>query len=155
MVLRHKLLLLVHSRCCRNRGRGWGPCCTGALSLDHLPAFLDTLEHAVCCTKDTIPLEHLAWAMYDNQLGSGELQLLSSFKSYRQILRCLVDKAFTGLQAHCLVHMSAVFKMEKVKVKSVVTVLQAHHRLRGLPRLETCGRSSLERTMWPEDGNNL
>ena len=75
--------------------------------------------------QDTMALEHLAWAMYDNQLRLGKLLSLSSFESYGQVLQCLVDKAFRGLQACCLACTSAVFKpVEKVKVKSVVNVPQ-------------------------------
>ena len=134
MVLGHELLLLACSRCCRKRGGGWGSCHTGALSLDHLSSCArDTLEHAVHSTKDTISLECL-WAMYNNLLGPGKLPSLSGFESYSQVLQCLVDKAFRGLQVCCLARMSAMFKKEKVKVKSVVTVLQkALQTLKGIP----------------------
>ena len=72
MVLAHELLLLVHSRYCRKRGGGQGPRCVGAQPLDSLPACSrDTIEHAACSTKDTIALECLVWAVYDNQLGQG------------------------------------------------------------------------------------
>ena len=95
----------VHSRCCRKRGGGRAPCHLGTLSLDHLPACSrDTLEHAVCSTKDTIALEHLVWAIYDNQLGPGKSLSLSGYESYRQVLQCLVDRAFWGLQACCPAH---------------------------------------------------
>ena len=84
-------------------------------------------------TKDTIALERLAWAIYDNQLGPGKSPSLSGYESYGQVLQCLVDKAFRGLQAHCLVHTSAMFKPVE-RVKSVVTVLQkVHHGLRSIP----------------------
>ena len=121
MVLGHKLLLLACSRCCRKRG-GQAPRCTGALSLDHLPACSsETLEHTIHSTKDTIALEHLAWAVYDNQLGHGKSPCLSDYESYGQVLRCLVDKAFRRLQVCCPVCTSAMFKPVE-KVKSVVTV---------------------------------
>ena len=123
MVLGHELFLLAHSRCCRKREGGWMPQCAGALSLDHLPASSrDTLEHAIHSTKDTIALEHLAWAIYNNQLGPWKSPSLSGFESYRQVLQYLVDKAFKGLQAHCLPPTSAMFKPVE-KVRSVVTVL--------------------------------
>ena len=96
----------------------------GTLSLDHLPACSrDTLEHAVHSTKDTIALDCLAWAIYDNQLGPGKSPSLSSFESYGQVLQCLVDKAFRGLQVHCPAHTSTMFKPVE-RVKSVVTVPQ-------------------------------
>ena len=98
MVLEHELLLLACSRCYIKRGGGRGSCHAGTLSLDHLPSCArDTLECAVCSIKDTISLEHLAWAVYDNQLGLGKSPSLSSFESYGQVLQNLVDKAFRGL----------------------------------------------------------
>ena len=58
MVLGHELFLLACSRCCRKRGGGRAPCFPAVLSLDHLPACsIDTLEHAVHSSKDTIALE--------------------------------------------------------------------------------------------------
>ena len=124
MVLGHKLLVLVHSRCCRKKGGGRAPCCPSVLSLDCLPACSrDTLEHAVHSTKDTTALEHLAWAIYDNQLGPGKSLPLSGYKSYGQVLQHLVDKAFRGLQVCCLVCTSAIFKPEE-RMKSVVPVPQ-------------------------------
>ena len=71
LVLGHELLLLACSRCCRKRGGGQGSCSAGQTPLDRLPACsLDTLECAVC-SRNTIPLECLMWAMYDNVLGLG------------------------------------------------------------------------------------
>ena len=120
----HKLLLLTYNRCCRKRGGTRAPCCPGMQSLDHLSACArDTLECAVCSTKDTIALECLAWAIYDNQLGPWKSPSLSGFESYRQVLQHLVDKVFRGLQACCLACTSAVFKPVE-RVKLVVTVLQ-------------------------------
>ena len=59
MVLGHELLLLTCSRCCRKRGGGRASRHPAALSLDHLPpCSRDTLEHAVCSSKDAIALEH-------------------------------------------------------------------------------------------------
>ena len=95
MVLAHELLLLACSRCCRKRGGGWGPCRTGAQPLDSLPSCSrDTIECTAHSTKDTIALECLAWAVYDNQLGLGRSPSLSSMESYGQVLQHLVDKAF-------------------------------------------------------------
>ena len=125
MVLAHELLLLACSRCCRKRGGGQGPHHVGAQPLDSLPACSrDTIECAACPTKDTIASECLAWAMYDNQLELGKPPSLSGMESYGQVLWCLVDKVFQGLQAHCLTCTSAMFKSEKEQVKSVVTVPQ-------------------------------
>ena len=132
MVLGHELLLLMHSRCCRKRG-GRAPCLPGALSLDHLPACpRDTLGHAVHSTKDTTALEHLAWAIYDNQLGPGKVPSLSGYETYGQVLHCLLDKAFRRLQAHCLAHTLAVFKPEE-RMKSVVTVPQKSQQTEKFP----------------------
>ena len=92
MVLGHELLLQVCSRCCRMRGGGRGPRHTGAQSLDSLTACSrDMLEHAFHLTKDTIALEHLAWAVYDNQLRLVKSPSLSGKESYGQVLQHLVD----------------------------------------------------------------
>ena len=124
MVLGHKLLLLMHSRCCRKRRGGRASFCPAVLSLDHLPACSrDTLEHAVHSSKDGVALECLAWAVYDNQLAPEKSLSLSGFESYGQVLQCLVAKAFKGIQMHCLVHTSVVFKLIE-RLKSVVIVLQ-------------------------------
>ena len=86
LVLGHELLLLTHSRCCRKRGGGQGSCRAGLQPLDHLPVCsLDTLEHAVRL-RDTILLERLAWAMYNNVMGPGKSPTLSGFESYSQVL---------------------------------------------------------------------
>ena len=73
-------------------------------------------------TKDTVALEYLAWAVYDNLLGPGRLPSLSGYESYGQVLQCLLDKVFRGLQACCLAHTSTVFKCREERMKSVVTV---------------------------------
>ena len=80
VVLGHELLLLACSRCCRKRGGGQAQHHPAVLSLDHLPpCSRDTLEHAVHSTKDTIALEHLVWAIYNNQLGPGKSPSLSGY----------------------------------------------------------------------------
>ena len=123
MVLGHELLLLACSRCCRQRGGGQASYCTGTLSLDHLPACSrDTLEHTVRSTKDTIALECLAWAVYNNQLGLGKSPSLSGFESYGQVLQHLVDEALEDYRHCCLACTSVMFKPVE-RVKSVVTVL--------------------------------
>ena len=86
LVLGHELLLLACSRCCRKRGGGRGSCHTGLQPMDQLPACsLDTLEHVVC-SRDTILLECLVWAVYDNVMGPGKSPTLSGFESYGQVL---------------------------------------------------------------------
>ena len=65
LVLGHELLLLARSRCHWKRGSRHA----GATSLDRLPACsFQTLEHAMLA-PDTIQLERLAWAVFDNIMG--------------------------------------------------------------------------------------
>ena len=42
--------------------------------------------------QDTIQLEHLAWAVFDNIMGPGEAPPLSGFETYNQIVGCLASK---------------------------------------------------------------
>ena len=119
MVLAHELLLLACSRCCRKRGGGQGPCRTGVQPLDSLPACSrDTIERAAHSTKDTIALECLAWAMYDNQLGPGKSPSLSGMESYGQILWCLLIKHFEACR--CAVWHAHVCCVQVRKRKSKV-----------------------------------
>ena len=112
LVLDHELLLLACSRCCRKRGGVQGLRRTGPTPLDRLPTCtFETLECTVWAA-DTIQLEHLAWAVFDNVMGPGEMPRLSGFKTYSQILGCLVDKAYKGLHMHCPVCTSASFGVE-------------------------------------------
>ena len=100
LVLGHELLLLAHSRCCRKRGGGRGSCRMGPTPLDRLPACtLETLELVVWAT-DTLQLECLVWAVFDNVMGLGKMPQLSGSETYGQILRCLVDKGCKGLHMH-------------------------------------------------------
>ena len=46
---------------------------------------------------DTIQLERLAWAVFDNIMGPGEAPPLSGFKTYNQIIRHLASKAYKGV----------------------------------------------------------
>ena len=56
------------------------------LLLDRLPACtFETLEHAVCAA-DTIQLEHLAWAVFNNIMGPGETPPLFRLETYSQVL---------------------------------------------------------------------
>ena len=107
----HELLLLACSRCCRKRGS----CHAGPTPLDRLPACtFETLEHTVLVT-DTIQLECLAWAVYDNIMGLGETPPLSGLETYNQIIGCLSGKAYKGLHTRCPAHTSASFGAEVAK----------------------------------------
>ena len=67
LVLGHELLLLARSRCRRMRGSRRA----GATALDRLPTCsFQTLECAMLA-PDTIQLECLAWAVFDNIMGPG------------------------------------------------------------------------------------
>ena len=108
LVLGHELLLLVHSRCHRKRGsRRMGP-----TQLDRLPACsFQTLECAML-VPDTIQLEHLAWAVFDNIMGLGEVPPLCRFETYDQIIRCLASKAYKGVHMCCPARTSTSFGAE-------------------------------------------
>ena len=113
MVLGHELLLLARSRCRWRRGSHH----PGATPLDKLPACsYQTLEHAML-VPDTIQLERLAWAMFDNIMGPGEAPPLCRFETYDQIIRCLASKAYKGLHMHCLARTSALFGAELTTAK--------------------------------------
>ena len=90
LVLGHKLLLLARSHCCQKRGS----CHIGVTPLDRLPACsFQTLEHAML-VPDTIQLERLAWAVFDNVMGPGEAPPLAGFETYNQIVGRLASKAY-------------------------------------------------------------
>ena len=96
MVLGHELLLLAHIRCRRGRGSRR----PGAAPLDKLPTCsYQTLEHAMFA-PDTIQLERLAWAVYDNVMGPSDTPPLCGFETYDQIIRCLASKAYKGVHMH-------------------------------------------------------
>ena len=57
----------------------------------------------------TIQLECLAWAVFDNIIGPGEVPPLSGSETYSEILERLVRKAYKGLHKHCPVWTSASF----------------------------------------------
>ena len=108
MVLGHELLLLVCSRCRRKRGSRH----PGATSLDKLPVCsYQTLECAMS-VPDTIQLERLAWAVFDNVMGPGETPPLCGFETYDQIIRCLASKAYKGVHTRCPARTSASFGAE-------------------------------------------
>ena len=136
VVLGHELLLLTCSRCCSKRGGGRGSCCSSVLSINLLPACSsDTLEHTVCMSKDTMSLECLAWAVYDNLLVPRKSLSLSGFKSYGQVVQCLVDNVYRGLHSHCPACTSALFKTAG-RLKSVVMVLWKSPQARGFPMMK-------------------
>ena len=108
LVLGHKLLLLACSRCCRKRGS----CHAGATPLERLPmCSFQTLEHTVL-VPDTIQLECLAWAVFDNIMGPGEAPPLSRFETYNQIVGRLASKAYKGVHMCCPACTSALFGTE-------------------------------------------
>ena len=112
LVLGHELLLLAHSQCCRKRGGARGSRHAGPTPLDRLPmCTFKTLEHAVRAV-DTIQLERLAWAVFDNIMGLGEAPPLSGLETYSQIVGHLAGKAYKGLHAHCPVRTSTSFGAE-------------------------------------------
>ena len=74
-------------------------------------------------SKDTISLECLVWAVYDNLLVPAKLLSLSGYESYGQVLQCLLDKAFRGLHTHCVACTSAILNT-KGRMKSVIMVPQ-------------------------------
>ena len=108
LVLGHELLLLAHSRCRRKRGSRRA----GATPLDRLPiCSFQTLEHTILA-PDTIQLERLAWAVFDNIMGPDEAPPLCGFETYDQIIRCLASKAYKELHMCCPAHTSASFGAE-------------------------------------------
>ena len=108
LVLGHELLLLACSHCHRKRGSRHA----GATPLDRLPVCsFQTLECAMLA-PDTIQLERLAWAVFDNIMGPGEAPPLSGFETYNQIVRRLARKAYKGVHTCCPAHISASFGAE-------------------------------------------
>ena len=83
-------------------------------------------------SKDTIALECLAWAVYNNILAPGKSPSLSGYESYGQVLECHVAKMFRGLKVCCLACTSALFKTEE-RMKSVVMVPQKSPQTKKFP----------------------
>ena len=109
LVLGHELLLLAHSQCWpEERGRlGIMPCRPNPL--ERLPTCtFKTLECAVRAA-DIIQLECLAWAVFDNIIGPGEMPPLSGSETYSEILESLAGKEYKGLHMHCPAQTSASF----------------------------------------------
>ena len=101
LVLGHELLLLACSQCCQKRGGSQGSCRSGPTPLERLPSCtFETLEHVVQAA-DTIQLEHLAWAVFDNIMGPGEAPPLFGLEMYSQVLGRLVGKAYKGQHMRC------------------------------------------------------
>ena len=61
---------------------------------------------------DTIQLERLAWAVFDNIMEPSETPPLSGFETYNQIVERLARKAYKGIHTHCPACTSASFSME-------------------------------------------
>ena len=70
-----------------------------------------TLECAMLA-PDTIQLECLAWAVFDNIMGPGEAPPLSGFETYNQIIGRLASKAYKGVHTHCPACTSTSFGAE-------------------------------------------
>ena len=66
---------------------------------------------------DTIQLERLAWAVFNNIMGLGETPPLSRLETYNQIIGRLSGKAYKGLHTHCPARTSASFGMEVAKAR--------------------------------------
>ena len=66
---------------------------------------------------DTIQLECLAWAVFDNIMGPGETPPLSGLETYNQIIGYLSGKAYKGLHMRCPVRTSASFGTEVAKAR--------------------------------------
>ena len=58
---------------------------------------------------DTIQLERLAWAVYDNVMGLSKTPPLHWFETYDQIVRRLASKAYKGVHTCCPAWTSASF----------------------------------------------
>ena len=61
---------------------------------------------------DTIQLERLAWAVYNNVMGPSETPPLCGFETYDQIIRRLASKAYKGVHTRCPAWTSASFGTE-------------------------------------------
>ena len=115
LVLGHELLLLACSHCCQKRGS----CREGATQPNRLPACsFQTLE-CTMLVPDTIQLEHLAWAVFDNIMGPGKAPPLCGFEMCDQIIRPLASKAYKGVHMCCPVHTSASFGAEVTTATAV------------------------------------
>ena len=126
LVLGHEILLLARSHCRQKRGSHHA----GATPLDRLPACpFQNLEHAML-VPDTIQLERLAWAVFDNIMGPGEAPPLSGFKTYNQIIGRLASKAYKGVHMHCPARTSALFGTEVTTSKMESPDSKKHTRPR-------------------------
>ena len=61
---------------------------------------------------DTIQLEQLAWAVYDNVMGPSKKPPLCGFETYDQIIRRLASKDYKGVHTRCPAWTSASFGAE-------------------------------------------
>ena len=123
VMLGHELLLLMQSHCYKKWGGG-RHCCSSMQVADNLSSYWsDTLDHVTWAFNDSMALECLAWAVYDNI----RVPQLTSLESFDQIIECLVEKAYEGLHVWHSAHTSAVFKreeqLERSTLWSMVTIL--------------------------------
>ena len=90
---------------------------TGPTPLDRLSACtLKTLKRAVRA-MDTIQVESLVWAIFDNIMGPGKIPPLSGLETYSQILRCLIGKVYRGLNMRCPTCTSTSFDAEVTTIR--------------------------------------
>ena len=89
-----------------------------ATPLDRLPACSFKILECAMLAPDTIQLERLAWAVFDNIMGPGEAPPLYSFETYNQIVEHLASKAYKGVHTRCPVHTSASFSAEGTTSKN-------------------------------------
>ena len=101
------------------------PLCSWQLTIYHL--LPQDLDHLTWAMKDTVSLECLAWSVYDNILVPGPRPQLTGLEIYGQIIRCLADKAYKGLNVWCSAHTSAMFEgmgwSGGSRLWSIVTIL--------------------------------
>ena len=89
---------------------------------------------------DTIQLERLAWAVFDNIMGPGEAPPLCGFETYDQIIRRLASKAYKGVHMHCPACTSASFGTEVKTVDSGKSRVQEKHKTPALHNDTGCER---------------
>ena len=97
---------------------------------------------------DTIQLERLVWAVFDNVMGPGKAPQLSGFETSSQILRRLVDKTYKGLHMHCPARTSASFGTEVTTIR--LGPGGSDPKQPGKPEHYSITRSKTSRTPWGE-----
>ena len=66
---------------------------------------------------DTIQLERLAWAVFDNIMGLGKAPPLSGLETYSQIIERLAGEAYKGLHMRCPACTSTSFGAEVTRAR--------------------------------------